>query len=218
MPILSCKNLSKSFDLRPDILKDLSLEIESGSLIAIMGRSGEGKSTLLSILSGLLEPSFGTVELEGVPLRKNQTQARREMGFIFQSSFLLEDETVLDNILMPLYLSGKKVPKEECDRIANQLKVLGFSPSIFAKASILSGGEKQKVATLRALWHGPKILFADEPTGNLDEASSLELQNYLLEEVKKRKAALVLVTHDEKFAMRCDAVYCLESGKLQRKK
>lgn len=217
MPLISCKKLSKSFDLRPRILNEITLDIEPGDLIAIIGRSGEGKSTLLSILSGLLEPSSGDLLFENAQLLGNNPHTRRQMGFIFQSSFLLEDETVLDNILMPSYLKGLKPNSNEIKEIEEQLRSLGFAPSLTSKASILSGGEKQKVASLRALWNTPKILFADEPTGNLDGASSIELQDFLLERVKKMNAAFVLVTHDEKFAARCNHVYCLEGGKLLKK-
>jgi lipoprotein-releasing system ATP-binding protein len=214
-PILRAANLHKTF-LAPEplhILNNISLEAYPGESIAITGRSGSGKTTLLHIL-GTLEPcDSGHLEIASTPtLPKQNARCRnRHIGFIFQAFNLLEDFTALENVLMPA-------------RIAHLPATRAYGLSLLAKVNLadradfpakhLSGGERQRVAIARALCNNPEIIFADEPSGNLDQANADLVSNLLFNLVAQEHKTLLLVTHDLELAARCTRRYTLSNGTL----
>lgn len=215
--VLEAENLHKSFPSSPPhhVLQGIFLQVKPGETIAIMGKSGEGKSTLLHILATLDSPTQGTVKICGQIPPKNKLANIRNahMGFIFQSYHLLEDFTTLDNVLMPLKISRKG--GSEAKVIGQRLlKEVGLEGKENLLAKYLSGGEKQRVAIARALCNHPDLLLADEPTGNLDRSHSQEIQQLLLHTAKKLGKSLIVVTHDEEFARQCDRVLLLKGGHL----
>jgi lipoprotein-releasing system ATP-binding protein len=202
-----------------DVLKGVNFTVKKGESIAITGRSGSGKSTLLHILATLERASKGSIFFE-----ENQITAQNccrirshKLGIIFQSFNLLEDFTVLENILMPARIARQNTgPKTAPYAKAQELLIeLGIDHRAHFLTKNLSGGEKQRVAIARALINTPLLLFADEPTGNLDQKNALYIENLLLETCKKRELSLVLVTHDENFAKKCDRNLLLEEGILK---
>lgn len=206
------------------ILRGISLSIDSGESVAITGTSGSGKSTLLGLLAGLDLPSSGSVQLFGQALDgldEDQRAALRlgKVGFVFQSFHLLENLTALENVMLPLELNPSPHPglppqggKEQRAREALQQVGLGERMSHFPNQ--LSGGEQQRVALARAFVTRPQILFADEPTGNLDRATGHEISDLLFALQEKFHTTLVLVTHDETLAARCQQHYRMEEGRL----
>lgn len=212
--ILEAEEITKSFDTLK-VLQGITLQAKSGETIAIMGKSGEGKSTLLHILGTLEAPSSGHLRICGAPLPKNGIGSVRNqhIGFIFQAYHLLEDFTTLDNVLMPLKI-GRIATKEKINGAKELLKEVGLEGKEKVLAKYLSGGEKQRVAIARALVNHPNLLLADEPTGNLDHGYSLEIQKLLLDKAKQLGKALIVVTHDEEFARKCDRLLFLKEGRL----
>lgn len=215
-PVLLAKEISKTFPGRPpvEVLRELSLKLSSGETLAIMGKSGEGKSTLLHILGTLDTPTHGHIEICGKDLQKYHlpTLRNQKIGFIFQTYNLLEEFTVLENICLPLRIARKMGDIEE--RALTLLEEVGLLDKASLLTKYLSGGEKQRVTIARALSNDPKLLLADEPTGNLDNFHSQQIQDLLLHAIKKWKKSLILVTHDEDFAKKCDRVLFLKSGHL----
>ncbi len=212
--ILLAEDIHKSFPGKPPlkVLRGISLQVKEGETLAIMGKSGEGKSTLLHILATLETPTKGKLYINGKQPPKEQiAQTRNQhIGLIFQSYHLLNDFTVLDNVLMPLKIRRK----HGSEPARALLKEVGLEGKEKILAKYLSGGEKQRVAIARALVNGPSFLLADEPTGNLDHYYSQEIQNLLLNTAKKRHTALIVVTHDEEFARKCDRLLLLKEGQL----
>lgn len=215
--IINAKNLHKSYgDL--EILRGLDLSIEPNQMVSIVGKSGTGKSTLLHILSALDSFDTGDVELLGHDLRdlseKELTKVRNnQIGFIFQFHHLLKEFSALENVMLPLLIGG--VPRKEAMERANDLlDYVGMSDRKEHSPSKLSGGEQQRVAVARALVNNPDIVFADEPTGNLDEENS-EIIFSLFQKIKEdKKAAILLVTHDKSLAKLCDRMYEIKQGQL----
>jgi len=209
--ILTASNLTKTFKTPEplQILSDISLNIRPGESIAITGRSGEGKTTLLHIL-GTLEPfDSGHLSIGNQPL----TPAFRNthIGFIFQAFNLLEDFTALENVLMPARIARKPFDRQKGLEL---LSLVNLEHRADFPAKLLSGGERQRVAIARALCNDPAILFADEPSGNLDHANADIVSNLLFNLVRSKNKTLVLVTHDMDLAARCDRKFCLSQGKL----
>lgn len=202
-----------------DVLNGVNLTVRKGESIAITGRSGSGKSTLLHILATLERATKGTLYFEEKPLTAHNCCRIRshKCGVIFQSFNLLEDFTVLENVLMPARIARQNTgPKTAPYARAQELLIeLGINHRTHFLTKNLSGGEKQRVAIARALINTPLLLFADEPTGNLDQKNALHIENLLLETCKKRGLSLVLVTHDEAFARKCDRNLLLEQGILK---
>lgn len=213
-PILEAKNIHKSFP-EIEILKGISLNVSPGETVAIMGKSGEGKSTLLHIFGTLDLPSKGEVHICGnSPSSASFATLRNKyIGFIFQSYHLLEDFSVLENTLIPLKI-GRTLDESSKARALSLIEAVGLKGKENTLAKLLSGGEKQRVAIARALVCIPKLLLADEPTGNLDQGLSREIQNLLLSLAKKSQTALIVVTHDGDFASACDRIYYLREGQL----
>lgn len=216
--VLKAKKISKYYDqpVQIEVLKDISLDVYEGQTLAITGKSGEGKSTLLHILSTLEKPSSGTLEICGMkPTHKNVSSLRNShIGFIFQSFNLLENYTVLENVLMPAKIGRQDIsPKSPAYLNALALiEEVGLSDRLHFPAKVLSGGEKQRASIARALCNDPALIFADEPSGNLDHTHSSIIHNLLLESAKKRGKALIIVTHDQELASLCDTTYHLIEG------
>ena len=199
-------------------LTNISLEIEKGEFVAIMGPSGSGKTTLLNIISTIDTPTTGEIEIEGTyphKLKKNAlaTFRRNELGFIFQDFNLLHTLTVEENIVLPLTLDGTPVKEmtEKAHKIAESLGIL----SIMSKRTYeISGGQAQRAAIARAMIHEPKLLLADEPTGNLDSKASKDVMEMLVSINKKEETSLLMVTHDPQAASYSDRVIFIRDGNL----
>ena len=216
--ILQASNINKLFKIENqsiEILKNVSFQINQGEFVAIMGKSGSGKSTLLSILAGLDQPDSGSVkldQLELTDLSENQLAKSRQqdIGFVFQSFYLIPTLTVEENIAFPLQINRSFDAK----RMDELIEKVGLSDRKKSFPHQLSGGEKQRTAIARALISQPKILFADEPTGNLDERNAESVLNLLIELQKEFQTALVVVTHDAVIANRADRVIEIHDGKI----
>ena len=200
------------------ILHDLSFQIEQGESVAIIGASGSGKSTLLSLLAGLDLPSTGQIDLMGQSLNLLDEDGRARLrgqfvGFVFQSFQLLPHLTALENVMLPLEMAG--LDQSEARLAAHQcLEKVGLSLRASHFPKTLSGGEQQRVALARAFINKPAILFADEPTGSLDEASGNRVIELLFELNRENSSTLVLVTHDPALAARCGRQLSLHGGRL----
>ena len=200
------------------ILHDLSFEIEQGESVAIVGSSGSGKSTLLSLLAGLDLPSTGQIELMGQNLSLLDEDGRARLrgqlvGFVFQSFQLLPHLTALENVMLPLEIAGEAQAQARLSAL-EWLEKVGLTPRANHFPKTLSGGEQQRVALARAFINKPTILFADEPTGSLDEASGNRVIELLFELNRENSSTLVLVTHDPALAARCGRQLSLHGGRL----
>ncbi len=198
------------------ILSDVSFEVASGEAVAILGVSGSGKSTLLGLLAGLDTPSAGSVSIDGADLFALDEDGRaalraRLVGFIFQSFQLLPAFTALENVMLPLELAGIADARA---RAHAMLERVGLAARVSHYPKQLSGGEQQRVAIARAFACEPKLLFADEPTGNLDAATGAQVIDLMFELNRERQTTLVLVTHDEALSRRCGRQLRLAAGRL----
>ena len=198
------------------ILQPISFEVKTGESIAIVGASGSGKSTLLSLLAGLDEVSDGEIFLDDAPLHTMDEEARarlrgEKVGFIFQSFMLVQSLTAIENVMLPAEIAGYKDAKARASKILEQV---GLSHRAHHYPNQLSGGEQQRVAIARAFIGQPKILFADEPTGNLDAANSEKVEQLLFTMNRELGTTLVLVTHDNALALRCDRQLTMQAGEL----
>ena len=218
-PAILATNLAKSVgeaDNSIEILRHLNLSVAQGESVAIVGSSGSGKSTLLGLLAGLDKPSSGSVTVEGTPFSGLSEDARaavrgKRMGFVFQSFQLLSTMTALENVMLPLQLANRRDAKQ----IATEtLAKVGLADRLTHYPKQLSGGEQQRVAIARAFAPQPAILFADEPTGNLDIATGERIIDLLFSLNQASNSTLILVTHDEKLAQRCERVLTLLNGQL----
>ena len=218
--MLQVKHLSKVYEGKVSYraLTEIDLEIDKSEFVGVMGPSGSGKTTLLNIIATIDEPTTGEVIIAGErPHLLNQNQIaqfrRRHLGFVFQDFNLLHTLTVEENIVLPLTLDGARVKamKEKAETIAEKL---GISAIMNKRVHEISGGQAQRVAIARAMIHRPKLLLADEPTGNLDSKSSKDVMEMLEEINKKEKTTMMLVTHDPQAASYCDRVIFIRDGKL----
>lgn len=215
--MLSVRGLSRSFGSTP-LLDALDLSVSAGELVAIVGESGSGKSTLLNIVAGLDRPDRGEVAVDGRALDFADDDAltlwrRRHVGFVFQAFHLLPYLTVGENVALPLALLGSPAG-ERSRRAAEILASVGLGGFAPRRPGTLSGGEMQRAAIARALAHRPRLLLADEPTGNLDEASARPVLDCLAESARRANAATLMVTHSPLAAARADRVLRLAGGRL----
>ena len=219
--IIQSTSVSKTYQEGPlsvQVLKQVNLSIKQGERIAIIGPSGSGKSTLLHLLGGLDKPTSGQVSLQGVDWQtiseKKRCQLRnRDLGFIYQFHYLLPEFSALENVAMPLLLARRTIP--EAHEIAEAiLEKVGLANRKSHKPAQLSGGERQRVAIARALVHKPHCVLADEPTGNLDQATASKVFDLMLELNQHLQTALVVVTHDQRLAASMDRVLTVENGVL----
>jgi len=221
--VLVCRGLTKNYfqgDTHIHAVQDCFLTVKRGEFVSIIGTSGSGKSTLLHMLAGLDEPTSGKVYLAGqdlfdMPDRELSEFRSRRIGFIFQSFNLLPVLTAKENILLPRKIIGSEYYGDYLDRLAKLLKI---DDRMHHLPGELSGGQQQRVAVARALINRPDILFADEPTGNLDEESARELIRLLLDTRAELGQTLVMVTHDKSIAERADRVFTMQNGILSERK
>ena len=217
--VLQARNLSKTVSIADQqlcILHELNLSLKPGDSLAIVGRSGSGKSTLLGLLAGLDLPSSGEVIMAGHNLNNLDEDQRaalraREVGFVFQSFQLLDSLTALENVMLPLELKNRKDARQQALALLHEV---GLDQRTRHYPRQMSGGEQQRVAIARAFAAEPHILFADEPTGNLDSQTGERITDLLFELNRAHHTTLVLVTHDERLAQRCERQICLEAGCL----
>ena len=219
--ILETSDLVKYYGSGENLVKAIDhtdLQIEEGSFTAIVGRSGSGKSTLLHMLGGLDRPDSGKVFIQGKDifrLKENDLAVfrRRKIGFIFQSYNLIPSLNVWENIVLPIGLDGRKVDEEYVSGI---IRRIGMEDKLHSLPSTLSGGQQQRVAIARALASRPAIILADEPTGNLDSKTELEVISILKGCVSEYGQTLVMITHDETIAQMADHMIVIEDGKVVR--
>jgi len=198
------------------ILQDISFAVMPGETVAIVGASGSGKSTLLGLLAGLDVPSTGEIRLDGLALASLDEDARavqrgKLLGFVFQSFQLLPSLTALENVMLPLELAGSKASTATAQ---GWLERVGLSHRLRHYPKHLSGGEQQRVALARAFAPAPRLILADEPTGNLDAATGQQIIDLMFELNAKEGTTLILVTHDEAIAARCGRILRIQSGRL----
>ena len=221
VPVLKTDHLTKIYgkgDGSFTALSTIDLSIEKGQSIAILGKSGSGKSTLMHILALLDSPSEGTVMIDGtdattLSARKLDTLRNQRFGFVFQQFFLNGNQSVLDNVILPLKIAGVS-EKERMKRGMEVLKAVGLEDKAKNKAIDLSGGQKQRVVIARALINNPQVIFADEPTGNLDSLTGAAIQDMLFALNKERSITLIIVTHDNDLAEKCDRTLEIRDGKI----
>lgn len=214
MNLLSVQNISHSFDYK--LFSDISLTLDSRESIAIVGTSGSGKSTLLHILSTLLISDNGEINLFGkdiskLTIKQLAQMKRDDLGLVFQSHYLFKGFSGLENLEVSAILSHQNIDEE-------LLKRLDIKDVINQKVTELSGGQQQRVSIARVLTKKPKIIFADEPTGNLDKKTANEVMNLFFEYIKNQDAGMILVTHDDSLAYKCSRVYILENKELKKVK
>lgn len=217
--VLSAKGIHKSYSGVIKVLQGIDLTVYSGEALAITGRSGQGKSTLLHVLGTLERPCKGSLEIMGQEANAMTVSAIRnkQIAFVFQSFHLLDDYTALENILMPARIARESIAKGSLffKRGRELLERVGLSHRADQTTKLLSGGEKQRVAIARALCNQPDILFADEPSGNLDRETSRQIHDLLLDFVQKEGKTLIVVTHDPELADRCSRKCLLEAGLIK---
>lgn len=221
--MLLIRDLCKSYPSggqRLEILRNLSLEVLEGEMVAITGVSGSGKSTLLHLVGGMDRPDRGAIRVQGTELTSLDRAAlsafrNRTLGFVFQFHHLLPEFSALENVLMPLLLRGENRRSVE-PRGREVLEAVGLAARAHHRPGELSGGEQQRVALARALSGGPRLLLADEPTGNLDPHTGEAVARLFLDLHGSRRLTSILVTHNEKLAQLCSSIYHLEEGRLLR--
>ncbi len=216
-PILSARNIHKYYGSL-HVLQGVNLDIHAGEIVSMVGPSGSGKSTLLHILGTLDEPAEGEIRLKNQELHslKGKSLAalrNRHIGFVFQFHHLLPEFSALENVCIPGWISGGNKSAIEA-RARELLEILGVGHRMENKPSAMSGGEQQRVAVCRALINGPDIIFADEPTGNLDSANARELHQLFFELRKKFNQTFLIVTHNEALAEMSDRVVRMKDGKI----
>lgn len=220
-PLIQVKNVRKVYRMGEEkvvALDDVSLDIYKGEVVCFLGSSGSGKSTFLNMVAGLEKPTRGQIHIGGIPIHtlneENITLFRQKnIGFIFQAYHLLPMFTAVENVSLPLIFAG--IDKKKREKMARQtLAEVGLSGYERRKPSQMSGGQQQRVGIARALVGNPKIIFADEPTGNLDTNTSKEVMEIMLKKVREYNRTLIIVTHDKKIADYADRVVTIQDGNI----
>lgn len=220
-PIISLHQVTKVYgkgDNAVEALRGIDLDISSGEVIAIIGRSGSGKSTLAHVMATLDRPTSGKVLINGSEVGRRSRWAsnrlrNQEIGFVFQQFFMNARDSVLDNVMLPMVIAGIR-PKLRRKRALDALETVGLLDKAYARASDLSGGQKQRVCIARAIVNKPSIILADEPTGNLDTATSRVVEDMLFRLNQERGITLVIVTHDPDLAQRCGRQVRIADGRV----
>ncbi|ADL50410.1 ABC transporter ATP-binding protein [Clostridium cellulovorans] len=219
--IISLKNIDKIYgsSIKTQVLNDINLSFKEGSFNSIIGSSGSGKSTLLNIMGTLDKPTNGEVLINGKRtdiMKKNElAELRNEtLGFIFQFHYLLPEFTALENVLMPYNIKTSKISKETLERAEELLDLVGLTKVKNNLATKMSGGQQQRTAIARALMNNPKIILADEPTGNLDSESTENIYNLMRDINERFKTTFVVITHDRRIAEKADRIVEIKDGKI----
>ena len=220
--MIEIRNVTKTYGKKQNLftaLEEVSFTIPDGASVAILGKSGSGKSTLMHAMSGLDRPEIGEIIIDGqdiLKLKAKQVDNFRshKIGFIFQSFFIQANETVSDNVSMPLEIAGIPRPERK-KKITAALENVDLIDKINNKAKNLSGGQKQRLAVARAIVNEPQIIFADEPTGNLDSVTGEKIENLLFGYNKDNGVTLIIVTHDPELAAKCDMQINIKDGKIE---
>jgi len=220
-PVIATKDLVRTYGKKSTTfhaLDGINLEIQRGESVAIVGKSGSGKSTLMHILALLDAPTSGTVEIKGQDATKLKTRQvnnlrNRRFGFVFQQFFMNSRDSVLSNVMLPLKIAGIK-KSERKRRAMEALTVVDLADKAKSKANDLSGGQKQRVCIARALVNNPAVIFADEPTGNLDSNTGAVVEDILFNLNKEKGITLIVVTHDVELASRCSRQVYVKDGKI----
>lgn len=216
--MIHVENIVKRFGSL-EVLHGVSLDVERGEILSIVGASGAGKSTLLQIIGTLMEPDGGSVTIDGVSTKgMNESELsefrNKRVGFVFQFHHLLEEFTALENVMMPMLIAGEKHSHAE-RRAAELLDMVQMSHRMTHRPSALSGGEQQRVAIARALVNNPSVVLADEPTGNLDTATREDIQRLFFELRERTQHTFIIVTHDEKLADMSDRKIVMSDGRIK---
>ena len=220
--MIEVRNITKHYGKKKNLfmaLDNISLEIADGASVAILGKSGSGKSTLMHAISGLDRPEKGQVIIDGqdiLTLKQKQVDRFRaeKIGFIFQSFFVQGNETVYDNVSLPLEIA--KLPRSRRrQRVVEALESVELADKIKNKAKNLSGGQKQRLAIARAIVNQPSIIFADEPTGNLDSVTGAKVEDMLFNYNQQKGVTLIIVTHDAELASKCDVQINIKDGRIE---
>lgn len=221
--MIEVKNVTKTYGKKNAVftaLDDVSFTIPDGASVAIVGKSGSGKSTLMHAMSGLDHPEKGQIVIDGVDILKLKNKAvdrfrSEKIGFIFQAFFVQANETSFDNVSLPLEIA-KVSPRVRKQRVTEALSTVDLTDKLKQKAKNLSGGQKQRLAIARAIVNKPSIIFADEPTGNLDSTTGEKIEDLLFGLNKDQGSTLVIVTHDSDLAKKCDVQIYIKDGKIER--
>ena len=221
MSLLETREVTRTYGkgaTKFEALRGINLQIDKGDSVAIIGKSGSGKSTLMHILALLDHPTTGSVFLNNEPTSKIKNKALNKLrnqtfGFVFQQFFLNAQDSVLENVMLPLKIDGI-TGKERRSKALAAIKAVGLESKVKNKASDLSGGQKQRVCIARALVNDPQIIFADEPTGNLDSATSENIENILFKLHQEKNITLIIVTHDPDLAKKCARQVQIKDGQI----
>lgn len=213
--IVKAENIRKSYG-NLEVLKGVCFEAEKGSIVSVKGASGAGKTTLLEILGTLSSPDSGCLEIDGTDVLSLKGDALSQfrcekIGFVFQSHNLLPEFTALENVMIPALIAGRK-KKDAFEAASSLLEMVSLSERAAHKPSELSGGERQRVAIARALVNSPAVLFADEPTGNLDSVTKEEIRSLFFSLREKLAQTIIIVTHDDSLAEKCDKCFTMKDG------
>lgn len=219
--MIQIEHLNKIYgkDIKTQVLFDINLSVAQGSFNSIIGQSGSGKTTLLNMIGALDKPTSGDIYIDGTNIRTlsaaKLARLRNEtMGFVFQFHYLLPEFSALENVLMPFEISGKKVTKEVKEQAKEYLELVGLKDYMNNQATKLSGGQQQRTAIARALMNRPKLLLADEPTGNLDSDSTEKIYELLRKINLELKTTFVIITHDRRIAEKADRIIEIKDGRI----
>ncbi|MHB8131009.1 MAG: ABC transporter ATP-binding protein [Mobilitalea sp.] len=221
--IIECINVKKTYIMGKEqvqALKGIDLKIEKGEFVALLGKSGSGKSTLLNMLAGLERPSDGEIYINREPLHKlNETKItnirKKHVGFIFQSYNLLPTRSAIENVCLPLTFNRFN-ERERLRRGKDMLESVGLGDRLYHKPSQMSGGQQQRVSIARAFINNPEIVFADEPTGNLDTVTTKEVMKIMLDMIKTHHQTFIMVTHDEETSQYADRIVYIKDGLIEK--
>jgi len=221
--MISVEGVSKIYGKKQSVfqaLDNVSFEIPDGASVAIIGKSGSGKSTLMHVISGLDRATSGKIVIDGVDISKLKQKVidkfrSEQIGFIFQAFFVQANESSYENVALPLEIYGMSLSKRK-KMVQSALKVVGLEDKEKQKAKNLSGGQKQRLAIARAIVNSPSIIFADEPTGNLDTVTGATIEKLLFGLNKKAGSTLIIVTHDQELANKCDINIFIKDGKVEK--
>jgi ABC-type lipoprotein export system ATPase subunit len=218
-PVVETIGLRKTYFGKVDVpvLHGIDMRVEPGEFVAIMGQSGSGKSTLLNILGALDRPTGGMVRINGVDVATLDDDGLAELrsdtiGFVFQAHYLLDEFTCLENVLMPITIRHGAATREERARVVGLLRRVDLGAQLHQTPDTMSGGQNQRCAIVRALANEPRLVLADEPTGNLDSHSGQEVFSLFREMTRERGVAVIMVTHDDRLARAADRILMIEDG------